>query len=213
MNRNSVHSCPSCNTLHTQVLEETTLLACKNCGEIVFQNIVGYEKPMPSKVPEDWSFVKVGSSGLFQKKTFTIIGRIRLQLRNEYKNFWCAEVENGKSQWIMESFGSFSVLNPPWHTYTKDASKLRAGQSIEVATGLKYKGEYVERCEGISYEGEIGAWKLFTPGFFLIQASRNDRNTTIFTIEKKENVEYLTGSIVLMEELNLQNIVEWNDWK
>ncbi len=213
MNKNSVYSCPACNTLHTQALEETTLIACKNCGEIIFQSITGDTKIKPSKIPQDWSFIKIGASGLYQKRPFTIIGRIRLQLRNDYKNFWCAEISNGKSQWIMESFGSFSMLNPPWHEYTKSASKLRAGKSIEVAPNLHYNGEYVEKCEGMSYEGEIGSWKLFAPGFFLVQASRNDLQTCIFTIESKDHVEYITGSLVKVEDLSLKNILEWNEWK
>src|SRR5688572_5405115 len=165
---------------------------CKNCGEVI-QDRNNTDKPPRTRVPEDWSFLRIGSTGEFSKQPFTIIGRVRLQLRNDYKNFWSAEYGHGKCLWLVESFGSFAAFTSPWHTYENDATKLRAGNVIQVSSDLKLLGEYVEKTEGVSYEGEIGPWKLFRPGFFVVQASHNGKDTAIFLVNKSD-VEHLVGT-------------------
>ena len=209
----TIHSCPNCNALNSSVLNETNLLICKSCGEIVIQKLKGSVKLSPAPVPPDWSFLQVNTTGQFQDLSFTIVGRIRLQLRNDYKNFWCAARADGKKFWIMESFSSFVVLNPSWNPFTQDIRMLRAGVDVTLKGGLKLTGEYVEKCEGISYEGEIGAWESFLNGFFFIQASNRVHQTAVFFIVGKESATYLTGEKIEFEKLNLKNIIQWDEWK
>ncbi|MBA4056441.1 MAG: hypothetical protein C0490_17125 [Marivirga sp.] len=173
----------------------------------------GNNRKIPAKpVPDDWSFVDVGSNGEFQSVPFKVTGRVRIQLRNDYKNFWCVEYNQGKCGWIIESFASFLFVASSWVSYEKDATKLRAGNSIPITSELKLKGEYVEKCEGISFQGEIGPWTSFESGFFIVQASDISGKAAIFFIENKK-VEFLIGEKVLVEKLNLKNIIEWNEWK
>lgn len=209
----AVHSCPSCNTLNTSVLNETTLLICKSCGGIVLQKAKGSNNISPSPVPPDWSFLQLNTIGQFGDHSFTIVGRVRLQLRNDYKNFWCAARPDGRKLWIMESFASFSLLNPSWLPFTQDIRTLRAGVDVTLKGGLKLTGEYVEKCEGVSYEGEIGGWDTFVNGFFFIQASNRSHQTAVFLIVGKESASYLTGEKIEFEKLNLKNIVQWDEWK
>lgn len=211
MRKNNTYSCPSCNTLHVIQLEQSSLLVCKSCGEII-QDRSPSGKPPRTRVPEDWSFLQLGSTGQYQKQPFKIIGRIRLQLRNDYKNFWCAEYSNGKCLWLAESFASFSLFTADWKEYDKEANKLRAGTTIKLSSDEKLKGEYVEKCEGISYQGEAGPWKIFTPGFFVVQASAQGGKTAIFIVASG-SVEYVSGVKVSADTLKFQNIITWNEWK
>lgn len=213
MKENSVYNCPECGTWHNAVLQEPSLLACKNCGAIIFEKIVRGLKPEASKIPEDWSFIQLGTTGQYQEHSFTVVGRIRVQLRNDYKNFWCAEYDQGKCLLIMESFASCAVFASPWHAYRKEPSKLRAGATIPLDAPLQPKGEYVEKCEDIGYQGEVGNWKFFYKGFFLVQASQPDGQTVVFALEPRKDVIYITGEKIVMEKLNLKNIVVWNEWK
>jgi len=170
------------------------------------------EPLLVAKVPEDWSFLQIGSAGEYKNNAFTIVGRVRLQLRNDYKNFWCAVYSTGKCLWIAESFGSFRVFTTSWQRYKNDATKLRAGKTIHLGGNIAMQGEYVERCENLRFEGEIGPWNLFRPGFFVVQASRDSGETAIFTIYR-DTVDILTGERVSSEDLKLTNILEWNEWK
>lgn len=198
--------------MHTVQLNESSLLICRTCHEIVADAVTGPEKPKPARVPDDWSFLQIGTTGVYKEYNFTVIGRLRLQLRNDYKNFWCTIYDKGKCLWIAESFGSFSLFSSPWQEVKSDLTQLHAGKKIKLANKVTLRGEYVEKCEGISYTGEIGQWNLFYPGFFLVQAGNTAKKTAFFTIRKNEK-HILTGEKVTLDELNLKNILTWDEWK
>ena len=212
MKQHSVYSCPACNTIHKVQLHSASLIACRVCHEIVAEAVTESEKPKAARIPDDWSFLQIGTTGVFKEYNFTVIGRVRLQLRNDYKNFWCTIYDGGKCLWIAESFGSFALFTASWVEVKNDLSQLHAGKKVILANNVTLRGDYVEKCEGISYTGEIGLWNLFYPGFFLIQASNNSGQTAFFTIRKNER-HVLTGEKVTLEELNLKNILTWDEWK
>jgi hypothetical protein len=213
MAKGSSYNCPSCNTINYSVLEHTSIIVCKNCGEIAYQNTEAIDTVTPCRIPEDWSFLQIGSGLEYNQNTLTAVGRIRLQLRNDYKNLWCAALNNGTSVWIMESFASFCMLGSSWTEYNGSVENLHAGMTVQLKKDLKVKGEYVEKCEGVSYEGEIGNWKLFQPGFFFIQCSNNTRNTAVFVVDHKKDIAYLTGGKIDVEKLNLKNTITWDGWR
>lgn len=208
----SNYHCPSCNTTHIASLTELSLIVCRNCHAIVYENVIGYNKPGPARVPEDWSFLQIGSEATYNKNPLTITGRIRLQLRNDYKNFWCAVQNDGSHRWIMESFASFVVFDPSWHTFEWGADLLHAGSMVTLSNQWKLQGEYVEKCEGISYEGAIGSWKLFIPGFFFIQCSHKNSTAVFFVDISENNIQYFTGEKVDPEQISLKNILVWDEW-
>lgn len=177
MARNSAHTCPDCNTSNKTVLADTQLLICRHCGRVVLNNLAGGKKIEVAKVPEDWSFIQIGTTATHDSTPFTVVGRVRLQLRNDYKNFWCGAQADGECIWIAESFASFSIFRFPWTEYTGDEASLKAGGLLKFSHDktLKLRGEYVEKCEAISAEGEIGDWRLFDPGFFFVQAGKSGK--------------------------------------
>lgn len=212
MTHNTVYSCPGCSTAYKVQLERATLVVCRVCSEIITDAVNGSEKPKPAHIPDDWSFLQIGTTGVYKNYNFTVIGRLRLQLRNEYKNFWCAIYEGGKCLWIVESFGSFALFSSAWQEIKSESAHLHAGKKITLANKVELRGEYVEKCEGVSYTGEIGSWIFFYPGFFVMQASNASGQTAFITI-KKSIAHILTGEKVTLKELNLKNILTWDEWK
>ncbi len=205
-------SCQVCNTWVTTKLIDTTLVICKNCSAIVFAGLTDLQNLPASPPPEDWSFIQVGTTGIYASKPFDVIGRIRLQLRNDYKNIWCCAFEDGTSAWLMESFASFAMLESTWHDFTGKPKSLSASSRITLSKELVVTGEFVEKCEGVSYEGELNNWKYFSPDFFFFVAG-SAHDAVLFVYEKKtEAIEYLSGKKVELNDLNLKNIILWNEW-
>lgn len=211
MAHSSTYTCPHCNTSNSVSLFESFMLVCKSCHEVLYCN-TGNERPERSIVPADWSFIQIGTEGGHKESEFRVVGRIRLQLRNDYKNLWCATVSNANHIWLMESFGSISVLGPTWEEYDDDIRSLHAGARVKLFADWHLEGEYVEKCEELSYEGELGKWNLFEPKFFFIQCSNGSLQTAIFTVFKKK-IMFLKGKKVTLESLNLKNILTWDEWK
>lgn len=189
---------------------QPSLVVCRKCNAILKGNDSPHSEAV--RVPDDWSFVQLKTSGEYGGKKFTVTGRVRLQLRNDYKNFWCCAFTTGEHMWLMESFASFTALAAGWTDFGGDVSALKAG-SFHAINNTEYKGEYVEKCEALSFEGEIGEWNFFTPGFFMVQASNRNGDTMIFMIKPREATEFLSGKKVDINVLNLDNIIVWNEWK
>lgn len=208
----TTETCKSCGTLNERVLQETSLLVCKQCRAIVYENTPTSERAGVSVVPSDWSFVQIGTELQYNNDSLTIVGRIRLQLRNDYKNFWTASTPDGRHLWVAESFGSFAILAPRWNDYDGELARFAGGSPIKLSKELSLHSEYVEHCEDLSSEGEVGHWKFFAPGFYVIQASNNAGNTVLF-FARGTRVQYLVGAKVLPEQINLKKIIEWNEWR
>lgn len=207
------YTCPSCANMTSSRLTRPWLVSCARCSAIVYRNPEISNDITPAKIPFDWSFVQQDSTFDYRGSTFQIVGRIRLQLRNDYKNFWCAANSSGGHIWLMESFASFAILDSTWMEFKQSVNKLHAGGSVSTDKNTKLKGEYVEKCEGVSFAGEIGEWLLCRPGFFFIQCSNNQNQTAVFTIDSTHNIDYLRGEKVGVELLNLKNILSWDEWK
>jgi hypothetical protein len=206
----NVHVCSRCHTTNNQVLQHS-LVACKNCGALVVNTLPGLSISH-HPVPPDWSFICVGSSFNHDGKQYSVLGRVRLQLRNDYKNMWyCISSSGNENVWLMDSFGSLAIMRTEWREFKDHVSKLHAGHFIKVGNDSKIVGEFVEKCEEISYEGEVAEWHLAKPGFFFIQAG-NARIVGVFTVVD-QLIHFVLGEKVELAALELKNIMEWNEWK
>jgi hypothetical protein len=207
--RHTSITCPTCSTVYVLQLEHHALVACKKCFAILEATIPG----IPSRpIPDDWSFMQIGATGVYNKQLFTITGRIRVQLRNDYKNFWSAAHSQGQCLWIVESFASFSVFSESWATYKGERNKLRAGSKIKgTPDQIVLEGEYVEKCEGLTYAGEVGPWFFFDPGFFVVQGSEN-KHTALFFL-KGSDVMSMRGEKVPAHRLELKQTLTWHEWE
>jgi hypothetical protein len=210
--KNDVLSCPNCSATHTVQLREATFLFCDKCRHLVASRYPTEDMQVSDEFPEDWTFIQIGTVGKYKDHPFKITGRVRLQLRNDYKNFWCAEHKNGHHLWIIESFASFCIFSEPWKRYSGQANTLHAGALIEVGEPKQLVGEYVEKCEAIQYGGELGPWKIFHAKFFVVQAARRN-DAAMFLINHADDISFLFGEKVNHEELELTNTVTWNEWK
>jgi hypothetical protein len=203
-------SCRHCNAINQRYLDDSFLF-CADCGKLVVSPS-GDQDFDNAPMPPDWSFLQIGSIVKVYEKTFTLLGRIRLQLRNDYKNFWYGVGQDLTHTWLMESFASIGVMDTTWVDYYGKANTLHAGGQIKPTKDFVVKGEFVEKCEIIHFQGEFTRWKLFAPGFFFIQAANNDSSLAVFTVNGT-NIKYLTGHKTLIEVLEIQKMITWDAWK
>jgi hypothetical protein len=188
-------------------------VTCKKCGMVLLdrsRTTPGLGKRVP---PPDWTFLQIGSGGTYHEDPFLIIGRVRLQLKNEYKNIWTCYFKSGKATLLVESFGALAMLHPEWIPYTGDITMLRAAKRIPIAQFDKLEGEFLEKCFDVTYEGETGIWKFFRPDFFLVQCGDRNGKYVLIPFYPRNKVEYLAGEKVTLEKLQLTNIVTWDEWR
>jgi hypothetical protein len=204
----NVITCPECGTLNSQLIKNS-LMICKRCYAIVNGSTDPVNKAVP--MPDDWSFIQIGTTFEHNKKVYSIVGRVRLQLRNDYKNLWYSIDATGERSWLMDSFGSLAVLNVDWKEFTQKSNQLHAGNTIKLSSDFIVRGEFVEKCELMNFQGEIHDWRLMSPGFFVVQAG-TERLVALFTTDHND-VNSITGEKIEIDQLGLKNILIWDEWK
>jgi hypothetical protein len=207
------YQCPACGSFQPGVLNNPMRVICNNCGASIVDNSKTNPALTPAPMPEDWTFIKIGSTATINDEQCAVVGRVRLQLLNEYKNIWTLVSISAKTYQLIESFGSFSIFGPQWHIFDKDPSKLRSGKTVPISSASKFHGEYLEKCIEIHCEGEIAIWHFFKPGFFIFQCTDPEMKIAFMPFEPKEKIQYLLGAKLNLENLKLSNIVSWDEWK
>jgi predicted RNA-binding Zn-ribbon protein involved in translation (DUF1610 family) len=215
--KNDVHTCPSCNTAHRVRGSASYLVLCPACGQVIART-KNYESVPQSVMPDDWSVVQLGSTGVYKEKPFEVIGRVRLQFRQDYKNFWCIWYDTlDKYGWLAESFGEYIVFEDTFFDMDDSKepfSRFKAGDQFTLHNNTTVTTDYVDLCEWVSLEGELCKWPHNRKGFLSVQAQNNNGIAAYFNIlPNNQKGNFLVGQLVKFSELNLKLIREWDEWK
>jgi hypothetical protein len=212
MVRNNTYACSTCSFAYTVKSINPNLLICPQCNSII-QNLTGQKLIVPL-FPANWSFVKIGAKGNWKEKTFEVIGRVKLQLLNSYKNAWYILYDDGTSGWLMDGLGSLSIVNTRKQSFEfEDIKKLRPGKSLNL-DNRSCEIVSMEECERVMYEGEIGNWTLFKPGFFVAEGLLyNQASVSFFLNIPKKEIMYLEGEKATLENLKAETLIKLDEWR
>jgi len=213
LRKNDVYTCPGCSTVLRVRGTASYLLVCPSCGKETANKSSNIQH---SVMPEDWSVVQLGTTGLYKEKAFEVIGRIRLQFRNDYKNFWCVWYDaSNQYGWLAESFGEYILCENIFIDMDnrEDLSRFRAGDKFVLHNDTTVVTDYIDKCEWISLEGELCHWPNYQRGFLSVQAQNNEGIAAYFNLVRDEKGKFLVGQMVKFSDLNLKSIREWDEWK
>lgn len=215
MRKNDVHACPACATTLGVRGAQSFLLVCPQCGTpIVDEANLSLDKV---QMPDDWSIIQIGTTGKHNDRAFNVIGRIRLQLRQEYKNYWCLWFDHDqKYGWLTESFGKYAVCEPTVFNLDEmgDIFSIKAGDKFELYSKSTVVVDYVDPTEWMSIEGEIANWVDFSKRFVSVQAQNNEGIIAFFNLNSKTHrVNFIVGETTTLSALSLKEIREWDEWK
>lgn len=121
------HQCSGCGSYQQVVLEAPVLVVCRQCGNFIIDNTRANPVLRPAPMPQDWTFIQIGTTGFIDDKQFAVIGRVRLQLLNEYKNIWTIVTESATTLLLTESFGSFFGFSTGFHRIPIWSGKIEGG--------------------------------------------------------------------------------------
>ena len=213
MTRNSTIPCPHCNRSYTTQSNEPALIICPSCNGVIENqtNLRWSEKVL---MPADWSFIKTGTRGEWNKKTFEVIGRVRLQLINTYKNVWYIVFDDRTYGWIFDSNGNMSIS--PAESLALDfdnIKKLRPGKSISLGT-RHCEIESIDEVERVTGEGEVGNWQFFRPRFFMVDGVLSNQVSVFFRMDiPNKQINYFISDRITLENFKKETFNSWNEWQ
>lgn len=215
MRKNDVHACPACATTQRVRGTESFLLVCPVCGTVVVNE--KNEAIANAQMPDDWSIVQLGTTGTFKGRNFEVVGCVRLQLKQEYKNYWCIWFDQEqKYGWLAESFGKYAVCEPTFFNLNDmgDIFSIKAGDKFELYSKTTVVVDYVDPSEWMSIAGEIASWVDFTKRFISVQAQNEHGIIAFFNLNSHTHrVNFIVGETTTAELLSLKQTRMWDEWK
>ncbi len=195
-------------------LKESVLVLCTNCNAKVFGTI---DIPAESHgVPDDYSVVQIGSTGKYRDKKFEIVGRIRMQMKDDFRSFWCATYDDDKNPtlWICQSLESIAFAADTFKPFPpKSDIDLNAGGKVVFGDKIKLYVNFVSAPLSIHYEGEIARFPRPDGRFVFVHAMNNSNSALVICVNNDLNdTEMLWAHTRELADVQFENTRKFNEW-
>src|SRR5262245_28574408 len=102
-------SCPGCGAPVQFKSAASVMTVCEFCKSTLLKDADSVRDiGKMSEVLEDYSPLKIGTSGQFNSKGFALIGRLQLKYSDGYWNEWYALFDDGSNAWLSDASGQFT---------------------------------------------------------------------------------------------------------
>jgi len=152
--------CPSCGNFIQFKSENSAYVVCSACQTLVARKNLNVEAVgKVAALQPDGSLVRVGTQGVFQTKSFEVVGRIQVALGPVREpdviwNEWCLTFSDGRTGWLGEARGEYfvsfleKVSGVPSQDEIRVGLMLGLGKEAAVVTS-------VSQGTAVSFEGEL----------------------------------------------------------
>jgi len=206
------YACPACGGELKFQSMATVFAVCSYCRSMVTRTDVDVEKIGEMAVlPADMSPLQIGTSGVYNRKTFYLVGRLKQQWDGGTWNEWYACFDDGTSGWLAEAQGQWMMSFPLEPTpAVPDHTKLRIGDPVPAAKVVyTVRDRRIAHCAGA--EGEL---PFPAPvGRKCISVDVSAEPDLFGTIDYgPEGVSFYTGKYLEFEEFKFQNLRQLDGW-
>ncbi len=205
-------NCPNCGAPVEYLWSAAVQTTCPFCKSILVRRDVNVEKVGEvADLPLDASPIQIGTEGIYEKKSFQVVGRILYEYERGGWNEWHLVFNDGTSGWLSDAQAEYAVSfqrNAP--QALPPASSLEPGQmfnwfgrtyAVTVVTPATYRG----------VEGELPFeyWdKEEVP--FADLLTTDARFATIDYSEEKPLL--FIGEAIEYDDLHLKNVRQFQGW-
>lgn len=207
--------CSDCNFPYNLKTDFCVGYSCLRCSALMIKNnneFIRSEKAVP--VLEDMSPLKLGSQGVLEGNKFEIIGRIKFNLKGEYKNHWCLLFSNNSWFWLGESYGDYYFIKKEKTPIDPSRFKVRKiGRMIKFPNGIQYEIQYFNEVISYACEGEIPEFPFLKGNFISLELSDKGDRLVFVNVYSANQIDYYLGKYLLFDQLNFTNLRDLNGWK
>jgi ribosomal protein S27E len=205
----SIYQCPDCARVIRFSSDKTNLLTCGSCGTTIFRNTDGaITSSAQSPVIEKNDIIQPGTTGKWNERSFTVLGRFRLWLEESVFNYWTILFSDGETAWLGEGYGLYSILLPvqgkPNFTY-KRLNGTNHGNMQELEDGHSYILKKKQVGRKWDMEGELFVLSTDSYIHHADFSSEKGEHITIFEWPKTQ-LHFYKVQYVSFESLSLQQL-------
>jgi hypothetical protein len=147
--------CPSCGGPVLFQSSVTVFAVCGYCRGMIVRDGENFKDlGKVAKLPPDYSCLQLGTQGRFKDRSFTLLGRVRLNWGDGAWTEWFASFADGRAGWLAQAQGLYMVSFEIELGQAPHESELAPGRDVDLK-GILYKVADIKRsvCEGS--EGEL----------------------------------------------------------
>jgi uncharacterized protein DUF4178 len=205
-------NCPSCGAPVTFRWSSAVQTTCEFCHSILIRTDVDLEKVgQVSDLGPDASPIQIGTEGVYQNKSFVVIGRILYEYDQGRWNEWHVVYNDGANGWLSDAQLEYDVswqAKPP--SPLPSAGLIARGARLEL-NGQQYMvtSRTTARYKGV--QGEL-PFQYFDKDVLLF-ADLRTTSGDFATIDYSEDPPLLyTGRAVEFDELHFKNLRLFEGW-
>ncbi|MBX9685795.1 MAG: DUF4178 domain-containing protein [Candidatus Obscuribacterales bacterium] len=106
-------SCPACGASVNFHSKASVFAVCSFCKSTLVRHDMDLEKlGLMSELQDEMTPFQVGTAGVFGKKPFEIVGRLRIKYADGFWNEWYCFFSDGREGWLAEAQGFYAMCFP-----------------------------------------------------------------------------------------------------
>ena len=205
-------NCPNCGAGIEFLWSSAVQTTCPFCKTILVRHDVDLEKVgVVGDLPPDSSPIQIGAEGIFQKKSFVVVGRIIYEYERGNWNEWHLMFNDGASGWLADAQLEYAVS-----FLRKAPDPLPQSKNLDVGKtfqwfGAAYSVTTITEANYVGVEGELPFeyWDKKVVAF----ADLRTTDARFATIDYSEETPLLfVGQSVEFPELQLKNVRLFENW-
>jgi hypothetical protein len=197
-------SCPSCGAVVPFKSHASVMAVCEYCKTTVLKDAESVkDMGRMSDVLEDYSPIRIGTSGRFGGQEFTVIGRIQLRYPGGLWNEWYVYFNDGRPAWLSDASGQFTLTFEKQHDGVLPAfDEIRPAQTYTLL-GQPCVASDIRVAECIGGEGELPflagkGWQAKVADF------RKERVFVTLDYSEAQRPKVYAGTAVTLDQLKCQ---------
>jgi hypothetical protein len=205
-------NCPNCGAPIRFLWSSAVQTTCEFCRSILVRTDIEFKKVGEvADLPPDASPIQIGTEGVFENKTFVVVGRIIYEYEQGSWNEWHIAWNDGSSGWLADAQLEYDLswLAPP-------PSPLPPSNQISRGQTLQWNGKIWEvtsltkaRYKGVEGELPFQYWDKAD----MLFADLRTTTSEFGTIDYSENPPLLfLGRAVAFDDLHLKNLRRFEGW-
>ncbi len=205
-------NCPNCGAPVSFQFSGAVQTTCPYCHSILVRHDVDLEKVgQVANLPPDVSPIQRLTEGIWNQRSFVVVGRILYQYEQGAWNEWHCVTNLGESWWLSDAMARYAVSKlVPLPPKLPPPGELKPGLRLDL-NGTRYEITSLTRARYIGVEGELPFeyWDKTECLFADLQTA----DSRFGTIDCTEDPPLLfLGESVPFDSLQLKNLRQFEGW-
>lgn len=207
------YACPNCGAPLIFKSSVSIYTTCTNCRSTIVRHDMDLERlGEVSELLDDMAPLQVWTTGRFEDKPFTLLGRIKIIYDGGTWSEWYALFDDGRQAWLSSAQGQYMMSFETEIPDILKSSKLSVGKSYKIGE-RDFIMDDIRKVSYAASEGELPF--LFEQGYKATSADLRTEEDGMFAnvLYGPEGPQLFLGKYMSFDTFNFQNLRTIDGWK